>query len=250
MKIVWKFYSSDITKVKGFVKLHRNNPFVQRRIQRNLQDKKAAISLDEFWFVMVCCLLTTQQRSGPYTSVSRFILKKPFSLRYKLCKSQDRLYDFAYETLTNFGGIRRTNRLSEEITTNFSALEKSLWDRTHYELKELRASLDAQRERKSAEFIEEHFMGFGPKQSRNLLQTLGLTRFEIPIDSRITKWLNEFGFPVTLSARALSDRNYYNFVSDGIQQLCKQSDVYPCVFDAAIFSSYDGDKWAEKNLVL
>ena len=250
MKIIWKLYSSDIKRVEKFVELHKDNPFVQRRIQRNLKDKKAVISLNEFWFVMVSCLLTTQQRSGPNTSVSRFITKKPFPLRFKLCKSQDRLYNFAHEILTNFGGIRRTNRLSEEIAKNFSALEQSLWDKTYGVLKELGASSEAQSERKSAEFIEEHFMGFGPKQSRNLLQTLGLTRFEIPIDSRITKWLNEFGFPVTLSASALSDRNYYNFVSDGIQQLCKQSNIYPCVFDAAIFSSYDGDKWEENNLIL
>lgn len=249
MKIVWQVYSNDIIKVKKFVELHRNNPFVQQRIQRNLADKKAIISLDEFWFAMVSCLLTTQQRSGPDTPVSHFILTKPFPLSYALCKSQDVLYDFAHEILTNFGGIRRTNRLSKEIATNFSALQQSLWDRTCYVLEELRANLNAQKERKSAEFIDEHFMGFGPKQSRNLLQTLGLTRFEIPIDSRITKWLNEFGFPVTLSASALSDRNYYNFVSDGIQQLCEQSDVYPCVFDAVIFSSYDGDKWVEKDLI-
>ena len=78
MNIIWKLYSSDIKKVKKFVEQHRDNPFVQRRIQRNLKDKKRVISLNEFWFVMVSCLLTTQQRSGPNTSVSRFITKKPF----------------------------------------------------------------------------------------------------------------------------------------------------------------------------
>jgi len=249
MKIVWQVHSNDIIKVKEFVEMRSNNPFVQQRIQRNLADKKTIISLDEFWFAMVACLLTTRQRSGPDTPVSRFILKKPFPLNYGLCKSQDSLYDFAHKALTNFGGIRFNNKLSKEITTNFSALQQSLWDRTRYVLEELRASVDAQKERQSAEFIDEHFMGFGPKQSRNLLQSLGLTRYEIPIDSRITKWLNKFGFPVTLSASALSDRNYYNFVSDGVQQLCEQSDVYPCVFDAVIFASYDGDKWVEENLV-
>jgi hypothetical protein len=68
---------------------------------------------------------------------------------------------------------------------------------------------------------------------------LGLTRYEVPIDSRITRWLNEFGFPVTLSADALSDRNYYRFVSEGIRELCDACHIYPCLLDAAIFSSYD-----------
>jgi thermostable 8-oxoguanine DNA glycosylase len=83
--------------------------------------------------------------------------------------------------------------------------------------------------------------GFGPKQSRSLLQELGLTRYEIPIDVRITKWLNDFGFPVTLSGDASSDRNYYRFVSEGIRELCKACRIYPCLLDAAIFSSYDKD---------
>ena len=33
--------------------------------------------------------------------------------------------------------------------------------------------------------MSERLAGFGPKQARNLLQGLGLTRYEIPIDSRI-----------------------------------------------------------------
>lgn len=82
-------------------------------------------------------------------------------------------------------------------------------------------------------------MGFGPKQSRNLLQGLGLTKYEIPIDSRITKWFNEFGFPVKLSASALSDLNYYKFVSKGLRELCDACNIYPCLLDAAIFSSFD-----------
>jgi hypothetical protein len=38
-------------------------------------------------------------------------------------------------------------------------------------------------ERKCAEMINDTLLGFGPKQSRNLLQRLGLTKYEIPIDS-------------------------------------------------------------------
>jgi hypothetical protein len=62
----------------------------------------------------------------------------------------------------------------------------------------------------------------------------------------VTKWLNEFGFPVHLSAETLSDINYCNFVSDGIQALCARCRLYPCVFDAAIFASY-GDAPSEQD---
>ena len=74
-----------------------------------------------------------------------------------------------------------------------------------------------------------------------MLQALNLTRHEIPIDSRVTSWLNDFGFPLHLNAAALADPNYYSFVSDGIRHLCERSGVLPCVLDAAVFSLRDGD---------
>jgi len=54
---------------------------------------------------------------------------------------------------------------------------------------------------------------------------------------------------VRLSAQGLSDQNYYNFVSEEIQQLCKQSGVFPCILDAAISALKDGDAWTEANVV-
>jgi hypothetical protein len=61
--------------------------------------------------------------------------------------------------------------------------------------------------------------------------------------------LNEFGFPVRLSATALADQNYFEFVSDGFQKLAKACGVVPCVLDAAIFSSFDGDAWTDENVL-
>ena len=82
-----------------------------------------------------------------------------------------------------------------------------------------------------------------------LLQGLKLSRFEVPIDSRITKWLNDFGFPVKLTASALSDQNYFEFASDGFQRLAEACGIVPCVLDAAIFSRFDGDGWTAENVV-
>ena len=75
------------------------------------------------------------------------------------------------------------------------------------------------------------------------------SKYEIPVDSRITNWLNDFGFPVALSSAGLQDRAYYHFVSDGIQRLCDEANIYPCVLDAAIFSSYDSGGWNAENIV-
>jgi len=95
-------------------------------------------------------------------------------------------------------------------------------------------------ETEAADFIDDCLHGFRSKQSRSLLHNLGLTKYETPIDSRITRWLNDFiGFPVYLSATALADLSYYKFVSEGFRELCAASDPYPCMLDAAIFSSFD-----------
>jgi hypothetical protein len=128
-------------------------------------------------------------------------------------------------------------------------LESGGWEQITEHLDRLRISPTPENERLAAAFIDDNLKGFGPKQSRNLLQGLWISRYEIPIDSRITKWLNDFGFPVELSAGALQDRNDYNFVSDGIQRLCEACEIMPCVLDAAIFSSFDGGKWTKENMV-
>jgi hypothetical protein len=64
----------------------------------------------------------------------------------------------------------------------------------------------------------------------------------------LARWLNAFGFPVVVSAGALSDPEYYRFVSDGFQALCAAAEEYPCVVDAAVFSSFDRGEWTRSNL--
>lgn len=198
---------------------------------------------------MVICLLTTQQRSGPNSHVHQLIMTTPFPIEYEYCRKATNLERHIAMILRKRGGIRRVESIAREVTHNLDLLESGLWD----DIRELAISLGpnttAEKERETATFIHDHFKGFGPKQSRNLLQTMGLSKYEIPIDSRITKWLNNFGFPIELSSTALSDRGYYELVSDGIQALCKKADILPCMLDAAIFSSYDGDAWTETNVL-
>lgn len=249
MKHTWTIEPTDIKKVKAFLDLHRDDLFVRQRIEWNLRDEKPAVKREDFWQQMVACLLTTQQRSGPTSAVTRFIRTTPFLLAYKTCLAQPNVETFAKDTLTKFGGLRRTNLLAGEITKNLTILEEGSWQQTLDTLDALRTNKAVGPERKAADFIDDNFAGFGPKQARNLLQSLGLTRHEIPIDSRITKWLNEFGFPMRLSASALADSNYYCFVMDGFQVLCQASDVAPCVLDAAIFASFDDGGWTEENIV-
>ena len=248
MKIIWQVDAEDVAKVKAFVEQYQDDPFVKDRIVSNLRDSKPPVTKEYFWYVMVGCLLTTQQRSGPDSSVVRFLQVKPFPLEYAVCRQRNDVADYTQAALASFGGLRRSTTIGKEVAANLQFLEQGGWDQTFEHLDCVRVNSRPETERQAAEFIDAKFVGFGPKQSRNLLQWLGLSRYEIPIDSRITKWLNDFGFPVKLSATALSDASYYDFVSDGVQRLCEACQIMPCVLDAAIFSSFDAGKWTEENL--
>jgi hypothetical protein len=249
MRLIWEVTEQDVNKIQSFVDSYMNDPMVLNRIERNVNGIGIYLSKSPVWFSLVSCLLTTQQRSGPDSAVVRFINTKPFPLNYELCVSISAIGAYSKKVIHDFGGLRFHNRLSEQIETNLSILESELWSKTISLLEETWQSSTAIQERAAANFIDDNFKGFGPKQARNLLQSLGCTRYEIPIDSRITKWLNKFGFPVKLTATTLSDRNYYQFVSDGIQALCKECGIYPCVLDAAIFVSFDQGGWTEEKLV-
>jgi len=248
MKIDWLIEKKDSERIKIFVSSYMDDPFVMLRLKRNVTDKRPVITKEMFWQVMVSSLLTTQQRSGPHSPIKAFLHIRPFPFSYSLCISQHDLHSYVSGRLSQARGIRRFDRIADEVETNLHRLEGDSWVRILEICNELRSSSLPSLERQAAHYIDATLKGFGPKQSRNLLQWLGLTQYEIPIDSRITKWLNNFGFPLRLSASALSDRNYYDFVSGGIQALCAEAGVLPCILDAAIFSSFDQGLWTEENL--
>jgi hypothetical protein len=244
MQVLWQVEDKDVFRVKDFYHRNKDNDLVVRRRELNVEGRPPEFSRSSFWLHMVGCLLTTQQRSGPDSPVSRFNSTHPFPLNYTKCKQhREDLETFVQDTLAAFGGIRRSNKIAAEVHHNFNWLERGGgWHEVEEQVEKLRRRRThrLKLEITTANFFDDNLKGFEPKQSRNLLQELGLTMYEVPIDSRIARWLiSEFGFPAPLSADALSDRNYYRFVSEGIQKLCNACDIYPCLLDAAIFSSYD-----------
>ena len=248
MKLIWQIDPAEIDVLQRFVHARLETPFVRFRIQNNVENPPNTVSPEQFWDVSVGCLLTSQQRSGPDSPVTRLLNTKPFPLSLSFLRAQAEPAAAAQQVLQTFGGIRFTQRIPAYLVANLAHLEDERWPRTQAVLAELIQQRSAAAERSAADFIRLHYTGFGPKQSRNLLQGLGLSRYEIPIDSRITRWLNQFGFPVKLTASTLSDPDYFDFVSDGIQSICRETGLLPCVLDAAIFSSYDNDGWTDENV--
>lgn len=248
--INWEVDEWQIQLTTEFYNLHKDNIFVRTRDSRNIQKNGLDFSKEFIWKALVSCLLTTQQKSGPASKVAQFLRAKPFPLDLQFCLDNlAQLDTVAQIILANFGGLRRTTIIAEHLKNNLQAIVDSDWfilkEITNYEI-----TIDDNGWEKSlADTIRRHVKGFGPKQSRNFLQILGVTKYEIPIDSRVTDWLNQNNFPIHLTAGGLSDPYYYQFISDGIQYLCKKAKIYPCLLDAAIFSSQDTGKWTHENSV-
>jgi hypothetical protein len=212
MEIVWQISSEDVKRLQRFVEDNSTGQMVKARKSMNLGTAKTPLTRGRFWHALIGCLLTTQQKSGPKSAVARLLLERPFPLAYDVCCREHGLDAFVTKTLTKFGGIRRTTRIGKEAAANLSKLEAGLWEEALGRVNSLLPNASQEQEFEVAEFLDDLLIGLGPKQSRNLLIGVGFGRYEIPIDSRLTKWLNEFGFPVKLSSTALADRHYYRCV--------------------------------------
>ncbi|HLX54839.1 MAG TPA: hypothetical protein VKR58_12910, partial [Aquella sp.] len=235
MNIIWTISDNDIRKVHDFI-AQNTNPFVEYRISKNINRNKNKVDRNSILKNVIMCLLTSQQRSGPNSPIGIFLRKKPFPLTEQNISQQNDIENFIRITLQQNGLNRFINRIPNYFASNYNRLKNSNWEIVNDLTNKLDGNASKEIERAVADNVHDTFIGFGPKQSRNILQSLGLTKYEIPIDSRITDWLNDFGFPVRLSATSLQDKEYYHFISDGIQVLCHHAKIYPCVLDAAIFS--------------
>lgn len=247
MNINWNISQADIDKAKKVI-ADNENAFLHARQLRNVEKQNIVIDRDTVVKTMIMCLLTSQQRSGPNSTVGQFLRLDPFPVTMERLTETNNVEEFVKDILKENGLTRYVNRISSFFASNYRKIEERNWKIIN-DLKELKIADSKIKERNIADNLANDFKGFGPKQSRNFLQALGLTKYEIPIDSRITTWLNHFGFPVTLTSSPLGDKGYYHFVSDGIQELCEKAEIYPCILDAAIFSSFDNNEWTDENTI-
>jgi hypothetical protein len=190
-----RIVDKDVQCVRQFVADRKKDPYVCERIAENVLGPAPEFDHERFWYVLLGCLLTTQQRSTEGFPVDRFLSLKQFPLTLARCGND--VERMVRETLTAFGGIRMAPTIAYRARLNHARLEKSAWKDVHQYFQRLATQRACQpqvnhaaQEREAAHFAANQFEGIGPKQSRNLWQWLGLTRFEIPLDSRIVGWMN------------------------------------------------------------
>jgi hypothetical protein len=244
MRIEWCITQADQDRVSALIEGQRHSVLVCDRRRRNLAERKDQVTKERLWKAIVCMRLTTQARSGPKGKLAAFQQLKPFPLGYDVLCKQKSLEPFILETIQFHGVGRHRPTISKQLTSNFLRLEDGEWSGALSRCNRLTKLERRKVEAEVADYLAHILDGFGPKQSRNVLQALGLTRFEIPIDSRVTDWLNDtLKFPFEVSAAALADRHIYGLVSDAICVLCEKCGEFPCILDAAIFGSKEGEVW-------
>jgi hypothetical protein len=249
MNFHWDFDDSDLERVRAVVKKYETDPLVKDRIRWNLADEKQPPTRDDFWYATVYAILTSAQRSGPTSRVVQFLEVKPFPLSLECCEGCADPVALVREELGRRGVRFGKTRIPGFLADNVQRMKGEEWKRIADEMRRLCDGQTVMGERRAARLISSPTLtGIGPKQSRNLLQMLGLTRYETPIDSRVMDWLRDFGFPLPLSSAALSDHSFYEFVEDGLQLLCSKAGVMPCVFDAAVFASFDAEPGPEPDV--
>lgn len=239
MNINWEISGSDIKKVVDFVNQHKD-PFVENRINRNINRQNINIDKDIILKTMLMCLVTYSQDTGSESNTDIFFRKQPNLLTYPfLFKATD--MDYAISKILKINGLEKNiKKITKCFIHNFYLLEETDW-KLETELNNFLIDKSTKHtERVLADRIDDFFKGFGSKQARNFLQSLGLTKYEIPIDDILINWMKDFGYPILFSTVALQDKAFYHFVSDGIQLLCEKSNIFPCVLDAAIFSDKAG----------
>ena len=238
MDLHWEFTDHDVERLSTFVRAQSAKRLVVERKRRNVDRKDIDTSDAATWCVLVGCLVTTQQPSGDNSNVARFLASESAVLDLKACRANQNLAKTASTALST-AGLRRNLIIGEQLAHAVQFFSGKNWQALHDSLKTLVSHTTLNKERQTASRFRETFRGLGPKQSRNLIQWIGLSRYVIPLDSRFSRHLKEINFPIPVSAATLQDENYYRFVEDGIQQLARAASVYPCMYDACVFASFE-----------
>ncbi len=228
---------SDSSLILEVVNQTKAKEWVAERILYAERREAVLPSKEELWNQLVLALLTSQQRSTMGSAVDLFAQCEPFPLN--LQNYEGMTDDEVRDVLKSF---RFGRRVTEYLRINHETLfgKDGIWEDLHHVMEGLVLQQESEPtissktlERRAANLLCS-LSGIGPKQSRNLLQELGLTRYEIPLDSRVTGWLGEnLGWNIPISD--LSEAEGYEFWLDRLQSVCEEAGVLPTVFDAAAF---------------
>ena len=212
MKVEWTITDDFIKAFKDLMSKNKDSDVVRERKQKNIERKAEAL-LESNSFVV---------------DYKKIRSKSEDEIRQELQKN----------------GLRRNEKIASYLLSIIQALENGEWKNLEEKLNYLKDHDTPKTEKETVNYIlqakngkEKIYEGLGLKQSRNFLLWLGLTQYEIPIDSRCLKVLASCGAGFVPTASALQDPVTYAFLEEGIQLASKKLGIKPCIFDAYCFVS-------------
>lgn len=254
--IGYEFTGDEIAAVQHELDEQETNPFVAVRRARNVEGDPPEVTRDRIWYAHLIGIMTTRQASGPDSAVGKFMRHQRTDLSPAACRAAPDTEQHVVQTLqASPYGVSYHSRIGKACATNLALLDRNSgegWteleralDRLVQQRRANPSPSHARAEREVAELLDDQLLGeglhyIGQKQARNMLQVLGLTRYELPLDSRVNEWASEhFDLPPFFADHSLSE--YYAVGVNLMQTACAEAGVLPCIFDAAAFTDADTD---------
>lgn len=220
------FSNEVISRYREQAEKYKTHKRLQDRIALNLCHESLDLSREKFWRSLLLGVITSMKKASAIEKAKALPI---FDYR-KVCREKDKL-DFFREQLSHVG---RQKRSSIQLVSNFQKMENQ-WEELEEMLISLKDGTTLEKERKAALLLQK-FDGIGPKQSRNILQMLGLSRYVIPIDSRIIETVRTLGgIDIPDIARPLSREPAYRHIEDQLNELAKALDLEPCVLEVSLY---------------
>ncbi|MBA5686335.1 hypothetical protein [Rugamonas apoptosis] len=243
MKAFWEIANEDVLRWTDFVQENKNKALPRARRRRNVKRINLDISKQAIWGALVGCQVTTQQKSGPGSKVAKFLDSESPVLDLRACIAEKNLEPMI-STACKKAGLRRNDTIANNLVCILENLESGEWEPLLSALETIRTHTTLKKEQEVVSYILRggKFPGLGQKQARNFIQWLGLSRYEIPLDSRVLKKMKQLGASFVPKGAALVDETVYLFVQSSLQQLSEKLGLYPCELDACIFASFDVER--------
>lgn len=227
----------DLTKTilksyKKIIEENRETEFVQNRYKHNILREGNEISKKTFWKGIVLGILTTQ------TTNTRDFSNNIAELKLTDYTFMSGLKD-KEEYVRKLKGIRFTNKKPESIARSIDILNDN-WTEIKKYLETIFKETNLKKERIVADYIREIFKGnqIKFKQSRNIIQMMGLSQYVVPLDSRVMGiLLKNGGITMPELVQPLASNHGYCDIENQVNELCAELGVKPCIFDACAYVS-------------
>ena len=234
MKSIWTIDNTVLENIRKVIIDNIDSKLAKERKSKNIEKKGIDLSKNNVWKILVGCEITSRQKSGENSPTDQLLKSGSKLFDFNYCKNN---HNFIIEELKKFN-LRRYNTIAEWLILIIKEWELGEWDILQKKLTLLKKYHSKEDEKQVIDYLRSgKYKGLGLKQSRNFLQWLGLSIYEIPIDSRVIKVLENCGCNFVPGPNALQDDATYEYLENGLQMISEELQILPCELDACFFMS-------------